>query len=57
MLLFHAQHYINCLFVFHDLGMAASEVLGIFVERPVATSDVDEGEDNFVGHVVEVQTY
>jgi len=28
------------------------EVGGVFVERPVAGGDVDEGEDGFVGHAV-----
>ena len=33
--------------------MPFGEVSGVFIERPVAGGDVDEGEDGFVGHAFE----
>jgi hypothetical protein len=54
---FKAEDYFDRFFVFDDFRVAFGEVARVFPERVVAAEDVDQGQDDLVGRVVEVNDF
>jgi hypothetical protein len=54
LVVFKTHNDLDGLLVFGDLGMTLGEVACVLVQRPVATGDIDAGEDNLVGQIVYV---
>jgi hypothetical protein len=52
--LFQAHNDFDGLLVFDHLGVALCEVAGVLEEGPIAAGDVDDGEDDLVGKIVDV---
>jgi hypothetical protein len=54
---FKAENDFDGFFVFDDFRVAFGEVARVFPERVVAAEDVDQGQDDLVGRVVEVDDF